>query len=164
VGKLYNLYLTAQGKLDFSIKNVPGAGAFTATRRDPVPGKFYDVKRDVDDKIKYMSSAEAGIERGDRLAERRQNKFNDTHPELNQYETGFEGFKKEWGQLNAELNSTLSDLKDIKAGAYGPLTPAERKRMVKEYEITRDDIMETMTNTYRLAFPKDAEKYFPQPR
>jgi hypothetical protein len=164
VGKLYNLYLTAQGKLDFSIKNVPGAGAFTATRRDPVPGKFYDVKRDVDDKIKYMSSAKAGIERGDRLAERRQKKFDDTHPELNQYETGFEGFKKEWGQLNAELNSTLSDLKDIKAGAYGPLTPAERKRMVKEYEITRDDIMETMTNTYRLAFPKDAEKYFPQPR
>jgi hypothetical protein len=36
--------------------------------------------------------------------------------------------------------------------------------MVKEYEITRDDIMETMTNTYRLAFPKDAEQYFPKPR
>ena len=164
VGKLYNLYLTSQGKLDFDIKNVPGAGAFSASRRDPVPGKFYEVKRDVDDKIKYMDSAEAGIERGDRFAERRQMKFYDAHPELYQYETGFDGFKKEWGQLNAQLNQTLSDLKAIKAGAYGPLTPAERKRMVKEYEMTRDDIMDTMTNTYRMAFPKDAEEYFPKPR
>jgi hypothetical protein len=164
VGKVYSLYLTSQGELDFDIKNVPGASAFTATRRDPVPGKFYDVKRDVDDKIKYMDNAEAGIERGDKFAERRQLKFYNEHPEMFQYTTGFDGFKKEWGQLNAELNQTLSDLKAIKAGGFGPMAPAVRKRMVKEYEYTRDNIMDTMTDTYRTAFPKDAEEYFPEPR
>ena len=164
VGKGYNLYLTSQGKLDFDIRNVPGAGAFSASRRDPVPGKFYDVKRDVDEKFKYMDSAEAGMERGDKFAERRMLKFYEEHPEMYQYSTGFDGFKKEWGQLNAELNQTLSDLKAIKAGGFGEMAPAVRKRMVKEYEYTRDNIMDTMTDTYRMAFPKDAERYFPEPR
>ncbi|NBS70717.1 hypothetical protein EBT31_17660, partial [bacterium] len=155
VGKGYALYLTSKGELPFDIKNVPGAGVFTAKRRDPVPGKFYEAKYDVDQIISTMNANETRLEQGDKFALRRIEKFYAEHPEMEQY-GGYDGFKKEWSQLSAELNKVQSEIKGIKGGAMGELTAGQRKQLVKDYEEQRDFIMEDMLDLYRTVLPKRA--------